>query len=371
MFGKNHLLIALSAASLSQISPAFADDEMKALIGGIVGTIMVEGMKEMSKPQEQPAEQIQQDQIQWANPHQDQSTQAAEPNPDRLRIREIQAALTKIGFYYKEIDGVSGSGTTAAIQAWENEFDQTVDGYLTDDEFKFLKTVSEAGFSNHSDYQEAANAGLSTRKEFVKYKQGSLEIKNPKKEIINVNSTLEAEVADTTAPREQKNAEGKQPDKFIKISSGDSVFDKLPESGSRIVKILGAFLALFSVIALFASVKAMITKGHEYGLNFILSFQFFIILFGLPIGYIAAIGPKKVGVMTTEDMIIASIAFMLPISISFLMNLKKSNFIFSFFYTLLQALSLPFFFITIIFLIAGKGIFNELRTPKKFKLVKE
>lgn len=54
MFRKSHLLIVVSAIALSQVSPAHADDEMKALIGGIVGSIVVEGIKEMSQPQEQP-----------------------------------------------------------------------------------------------------------------------------------------------------------------------------------------------------------------------------------------------------------------------------------------------------------------------------
>lgn len=155
-------------------APSYADDDVKSVIGGVIGALMVEGVKEMSKSQQQPDTQTQQEQIQWNTQTAPLQNSRDSTDPELQRNRDIQAALTKIGFYSGTVDGILGEGTRSAIQSWEKEFDQTVDGILTDSELSLLKSASKGGFADFSNYKDALSAGFDTKKEYSAFlKSGS------------------------------------------------------------------------------------------------------------------------------------------------------------------------------------------------------
>jgi peptidoglycan hydrolase-like protein with peptidoglycan-binding domain len=219
------LRIAFLFLVLFQANPSFADDDVKRVVTGVLGALIAEGLQEANSPQQ--SETIRPEDIQWVNPHQDQPVQAVESNSDRARAREIQAALTKIGFYYGEIDGISGSGTSSAIQSWEAEFDQTIDGYLTESEFGFLKKVSDAGFSNYADYQDATKAGIQTRKEYERIKKEG----EP-----SVGAVTQAEEVGIVKPK----------------NSSENLSDEMPiKSSSKSPKCGGFFLFLTNILVFF------------------------------------------------------------------------------------------------------------------------
>lgn len=168
-------ILALACLSLVSVpaKPSHADsDSMKAIMGGMLGSIIVEGVKEMSKPQEQPEEPIQWHDQQPAEQQVDPALQER-----RARNREIQGALTKIGFYNDAVDGIAGPGTIAAIKAWETEFGQVIDGQLTESELEYLRTVSDGGFTNKADYDAAKEAGYSDYAEYAEFKRSGFSSK--------------------------------------------------------------------------------------------------------------------------------------------------------------------------------------------------
>ncbi len=63
---------------------------------------------------------------------------------DKQAIRDIQARLSVLGYDPNGIDGVMGSGTRGAIQAWQASQDSPATGYLSASHLAALKTQSEA-----------------------------------------------------------------------------------------------------------------------------------------------------------------------------------------------------------------------------------
>lgn len=168
--GLKYFLIASCAASLFVTSSsAYAvDDDVKAVLGGVLGAIIVEGMKNSNAP----AEEQQQENIQW---NESQKTSASRPSHDRImeieRISSIQIYLYNLGFYEGSTDGESGPKTRAAIAAWEKEFQQTQDGKISDKELKFLEELSNKQFSTYNEYKAAAALGFDDADSYRKAKQ--------------------------------------------------------------------------------------------------------------------------------------------------------------------------------------------------------
>jgi len=145
--------------------PTFADDDTeKAVLGSVLGAIIVEGVKELNNPQETlPLHPPQEG-------HPQQQTLPPEfIETENRRIEEIQTALTKTGLYTDAIDGIADERTIVAIEKWESRFGQVVDGNLTDSEFDLLKTAAAGGFSNQAEYDAAQKEGFSTRKNYQDY----------------------------------------------------------------------------------------------------------------------------------------------------------------------------------------------------------
>lgn len=144
-----YFLIASCAASLCAApSSSYAmDDDVKAVLGGVLGAIIVEGMKNS----EAPAEQQQQEQINWN----ESSVQPAvkTTNYDR-RTKEIQQHLKTLGFYNSTVDGISGRQTLDAIYRWEAKYDQDINGEISEEEFRYLAELAQSEELN-SDLQPA------------------------------------------------------------------------------------------------------------------------------------------------------------------------------------------------------------------------
>lgn len=160
-------LVILFFASFFLSFHARADDETaKALLGSVLGIIATEALKE---PSNDPSEEIQ-----WNQPPQAQPNQISQISSEEIqRNKQIQAHLTRIGFYTNEIDGVAGPATTDAIISWETEFDQSIDGTLDDQEFQFLAELVSGGFTTQVDYESARANGFSTRKEYEAHKRAA------------------------------------------------------------------------------------------------------------------------------------------------------------------------------------------------------
>lgn len=165
-------LLMLSASSLLLSSlPAKADDTVKSILGGIVGSLIVEGVKEATKPREEPQ---QPEQIEWSEHNAGQQGTIQHQRPVQIvsdpRVREIQGYLSKTGFYKGAVDGISGAGTEGAIRAWEQEFEQVVDGQISDDELELLKEASSGGYRRYAEYKSVKDGGYARRDELLRAK---------------------------------------------------------------------------------------------------------------------------------------------------------------------------------------------------------
>lgn len=149
--------------------PSHADEEeAKAILGTMLELLATQADQDLSNDQRQKEE------IQWNQPSQVHSHQTSGISSEEIqRTKQIQAQLTRIGFYANEVDGIAGPATTDAILSWETEFDQNIDGTLDDQELQFLSELVSGGFTTQVDYELAKEIGFATRKELEAYKRSS------------------------------------------------------------------------------------------------------------------------------------------------------------------------------------------------------
>jgi peptidoglycan hydrolase-like protein with peptidoglycan-binding domain len=172
--------LAVISVSVSMLwRPVLAkDDAMESVLGGVLGAVLVEGIKELNK---QPDPSPSPENIHWNDtspaPSQQHVLSKSSIAKENRRVRETQAALLKIGFYSGLVDGIAGEETIGAIKAWQTEFDQEADGKLTEAQFDLLKKVSDGGFSSMADYEAAQSAGFSTKKEYQSFAQSGFATK--------------------------------------------------------------------------------------------------------------------------------------------------------------------------------------------------
>lgn len=137
--------LTLVALLFLPINHAYAmDDGVKSVLGGILGAILVEGVKEISKEKE---ENQQNEEIQWNDlPSHNSYVQNdnKEKNHYNVRLAKIQKHLKMLGFYNSNVDGLFGRNTLDAIYRWEAKYDQTIDGKISDVEFRYLKGLVDS-----------------------------------------------------------------------------------------------------------------------------------------------------------------------------------------------------------------------------------
>ncbi|MCK5285487.1 MAG: peptidoglycan-binding protein [Alphaproteobacteria bacterium] len=185
---KNHykpknLLILFLVFSFLLVRPHTShavNDDAKAVLGGMLGAFIVEGIKEVNK-QEPQQQQQQQQNINWKNTTQQHTpsknnTNSPEALKEKERNKKIQKLLSKIEFYNGSFDGIAGAGTQSAIKDWEIEFDQIVDEKISDKEMILLKDTSEKNFNNKIEYKISEAQGFSNREEYAAAKSSKVQI---------------------------------------------------------------------------------------------------------------------------------------------------------------------------------------------------
>jgi peptidoglycan hydrolase-like protein with peptidoglycan-binding domain len=84
----------------------------------------------------------------------------------RRAVVRIQQALTELGMYGGDLDGVAGAQTISAIAAYRDAFNLPDDVVMTGTEIQTLETVAQAGFTNAHEYQAARGGGFGTKTEY-------------------------------------------------------------------------------------------------------------------------------------------------------------------------------------------------------------
>lgn len=153
-------LLLISAVSASLISPqAQAGDEAKAIIGGILGAIVANGVIEAGKAEEAQKNSQKPIIVQEAQ------QKPKQPAYDSIAAFERESEIRQNLFN-------SGHGN---IKSWETEFKQKVDGKIDDKELELLRKTAAGQFDKLDDYTNAQKFGFARFEDYRPFKEGRFE----------------------------------------------------------------------------------------------------------------------------------------------------------------------------------------------------
>jgi len=162
----------------------------------------------------------------------EKTTKSESVSNNVMSIKEIQAALKKLGYYAGAVDGVSGNKTTAAIQKFQKANKLTADGVVgTTTKNKLVAAVSASGKTATSNKTATATATKDTATAAA-----------PAKEPEQTASTTEA-AQTAEAPKSDKGVElldwWKEASKVFKIGSIATITDVKTGKKFKIVRTYG------------------------------------------------------------------------------------------------------------------------------------
>ena len=85
---------------------------------------------------------------------------------EAARMKRIQSALERLGFYTRGIDGLFGPGTRQAVAAYRRSFDFPGGDGLSDAELSTLERIARSGFRDGNELRRADAAGFKQRDEW-------------------------------------------------------------------------------------------------------------------------------------------------------------------------------------------------------------
>jgi len=163
--------VCASALVLSSVPTAAQD------VGGIInmmGRMIEHDMRNQEYRRRQQAEERAEQQRRQAVETERRAREDAIRRQEIAYVRRLQAAMSRLGFYDKAIDGDRGPGTRRAEAALIAAFDLSP-VILNEDYVAEVEYLAQLGFRSARELREAAAAGFQNREDFLAAREGGFE----------------------------------------------------------------------------------------------------------------------------------------------------------------------------------------------------